>query len=141
MENQEVDQKVSVIDPTTLVLKKFFSDRLLFPFNFMHSSGNKSNRSILENAYNVSSDLGNIAKILATNGIDSVKSLYNRRIYIVIYHFIIVTSSAVVHCSSNLAVFSLLVGMAARVYMFGRVMKTRIDHLPVSLRIIGSNAV
>jgi hypothetical protein len=29
----------------------------------MHSSGNKSNRSILENAYNVSSDLGNIAKI------------------------------------------------------------------------------
>lgn len=38
-------------------------------------TGNKSNRSILENAYNVSSDLGNIAKILATNGIDSVKSL------------------------------------------------------------------
>src|SRR5918911_871139 len=38
-------------------------------------TGNKSNRSILENAYNVSSDLGNIAKILATDGIDSVKSL------------------------------------------------------------------
>jgi DNA ligase 1 len=38
-------------------------------------TGNKSNRSILENAYNVSSDLGNIAKILATNSIDSVKSL------------------------------------------------------------------
>jgi DNA ligase 1 len=36
---------------------------------------NKSNRSILENAYNVSSDLGNIAKILAANGIESVKSL------------------------------------------------------------------
>src|SRR5918912_1788980 len=35
----------------------------------------KSNRSILENAYNVTSDLGNIAKILAENGIESVKSL------------------------------------------------------------------
>jgi DNA ligase 1 len=35
----------------------------------------KSNRSILENAYNVTSDLGNIAKILAANGIQSVKSL------------------------------------------------------------------
>jgi DNA ligase 1 len=35
----------------------------------------KSNRSILENAYNVTSDLGNIAKILAANGIESVKSL------------------------------------------------------------------
>src|ERR687885_162622 len=38
-------------------------------------TGNKSNRSILENAYNVSSDLGNIAKILAANGIESVKTL------------------------------------------------------------------
>ncbi|MFL6328828.1 MAG: DNA ligase, partial [Nitrososphaeraceae archaeon] len=38
-------------------------------------TGNKSNRSILENAYNVSSDLGNIAKILAANGIESVKLL------------------------------------------------------------------
>ncbi|MFL6459085.1 MAG: ATP-dependent DNA ligase [Nitrososphaeraceae archaeon] len=38
-------------------------------------TGNKQNRSILENAYNVSSDLGNIAKILATNGIESVKLL------------------------------------------------------------------
>ena len=35
----------------------------------------KSNRSILENAYNVTSDLGNIANILAANGIESVKSL------------------------------------------------------------------
>ncbi|MFL6417994.1 MAG: ATP-dependent DNA ligase [Nitrososphaeraceae archaeon] len=38
-------------------------------------TGNRSNRSILENAYNVSSDLGNIAKILAVNGIEAVKSL------------------------------------------------------------------
>ncbi|MFL6409132.1 MAG: ATP-dependent DNA ligase, partial [Nitrososphaeraceae archaeon] len=36
---------------------------------------NKSNRSILEHAYNVSSDLGNIAKLLAVNGIEAVKSL------------------------------------------------------------------
>ena len=36
---------------------------------------NKSNRSILENAYNFTSDLGNIAKMLAANGIESVKSL------------------------------------------------------------------
>jgi DNA ligase-1 len=35
----------------------------------------KSNRSILENAYNVTSDLGNIAKILAEKGIESVKLL------------------------------------------------------------------
>jgi DNA ligase 1 len=38
-------------------------------------TGNKSNRSILEHAYNVSSDLGNIAKILSVNGIEAVKSL------------------------------------------------------------------
>jgi DNA ligase 1 len=38
-------------------------------------TGDKSNRSILEHAYNVSSDLGNIAKILAVNGIETVKSL------------------------------------------------------------------
>jgi DNA ligase-1 len=38
-------------------------------------TGNKSNRSLLEHAYNVSSDLGNIAKILAANGIESVKLL------------------------------------------------------------------
>src|ERR671938_892683 len=38
-------------------------------------TGNKSNRSILEHAYNVSSDLGNVAKTLAANGIESVKSL------------------------------------------------------------------
>jgi DNA ligase 1 len=35
----------------------------------------KSNRKILENAYNVSSDLGTVSKILATKGIDSVKSI------------------------------------------------------------------
>ena len=38
-------------------------------------TGDKSNRSILEHAYNVSSDLGNVAKTLAANGIESVKSL------------------------------------------------------------------
>src|SRR5919198_1536294 len=38
-------------------------------------TGDKSNRSILEHAYNVSSYLGNIAKTLAANGIESVKSL------------------------------------------------------------------
>jgi DNA ligase 1 len=38
-------------------------------------TGNKSNRSLLENAYNVSSDLGNVAKTLAANGIESVKLL------------------------------------------------------------------
>ncbi|HET7149460.1 MAG TPA: ATP-dependent DNA ligase [Candidatus Nitrosopolaris sp.] len=35
----------------------------------------KSNREILENAYNVSSDLGTVSKILATKGIDAVKSI------------------------------------------------------------------
>jgi DNA ligase 1 len=35
----------------------------------------KSNRKILENAYNVSSDLGTLSKILATKGIESVKSI------------------------------------------------------------------
>jgi DNA ligase-1 len=38
-------------------------------------TNSKSNRSILENAYNVTSDLGNIAKILAAKGIESVKLL------------------------------------------------------------------
>jgi DNA ligase 1 len=35
----------------------------------------KSNREILENAYNVSSDLGTVSKVLATKGIESVKSI------------------------------------------------------------------
>ncbi|MBV9175997.1 MAG: ATP-dependent DNA ligase [Nitrososphaeraceae archaeon] len=35
----------------------------------------KSNRNTLENAYNVSSDLGAIAKLLSTTGLESVKSL------------------------------------------------------------------
>ena len=38
-------------------------------------TGDKSNRQILENAYNVSSDLGTVAKLLATKGLESVKSL------------------------------------------------------------------
>ena len=38
-------------------------------------TGDKSNRSILEHAYNVSSDLGSMAKILAVNDIEAVKSL------------------------------------------------------------------
>jgi DNA ligase-1 len=35
----------------------------------------KSNREILENAYNVSSDLGTVSKVLATKGIEFVKSI------------------------------------------------------------------
>jgi DNA ligase 1 len=35
----------------------------------------KSNREILENAYNVSSDLGTVSKALATKGVESVKSI------------------------------------------------------------------
>ena len=35
----------------------------------------KSNREILENAYNVSSDLGTVSKVLATKGIEYVKSI------------------------------------------------------------------
>jgi DNA ligase-1 len=38
-------------------------------------SGSKSNRAILEKAYNATNDLGDIAKTLATNGLDSVKLL------------------------------------------------------------------
>ncbi|WP_428324004.1 ATP-dependent DNA ligase [Nitrosopumilus sp.] len=36
-------------------------------------SGNKENRKILEYAYNVSSDLGKVAEILSTEGLDSVE--------------------------------------------------------------------
>jgi DNA ligase-1 len=38
-------------------------------------TGDKSNRTILENAYNVSSDLGTVSKVLATKGIEAVKSI------------------------------------------------------------------
>jgi DNA ligase-1 len=38
-------------------------------------SGSKSNRAILEKAYNATNDLGDIAKTLATQGLDSVKLL------------------------------------------------------------------
>jgi DNA ligase 1 len=38
-------------------------------------TGDKSNRAILENAYNVSSDLGTVSKVLATKGIEAVKSI------------------------------------------------------------------
>jgi DNA ligase-1 len=38
-------------------------------------TNDKSNRSLLENAYNVSGDLGMVAKELACNGIESVRSI------------------------------------------------------------------
>jgi len=38
-------------------------------------TGDKSNRHTLEKGYNVSSDLGTVAKLLATKGLESVKSL------------------------------------------------------------------
>jgi DNA ligase 1 len=38
-------------------------------------TGLKSNRSVLEKAYNVTSDLGTIARTLAKQGLDSIKSL------------------------------------------------------------------
>ena len=38
-------------------------------------TGDKSNRSALENAYNVSSDLGAAARLLATQGLSAVKSI------------------------------------------------------------------
>ena len=38
-------------------------------------TANKSNKHVLEVAYNVSSDLGTVAKLLATSGIESVKSI------------------------------------------------------------------
>lgn len=38
-------------------------------------TGSKSNRSLLERAYNVTSDLGTIAKTLAKQGLESIKSL------------------------------------------------------------------
>lgn len=38
-------------------------------------TGDKTNRQVLENAYNVSSDLGNVARLLATNGLEAVRSI------------------------------------------------------------------
>jgi DNA ligase-1 len=38
-------------------------------------TNDKSNRKVLENAYNVSSDLGTVARVLASKGIDAVKSI------------------------------------------------------------------
>jgi DNA ligase 1 len=38
-------------------------------------TGEKANRQVLENAYNVSSDLGTVAKLLATQGLDAVRSM------------------------------------------------------------------
>ncbi|HZD36271.1 MAG TPA: ATP-dependent DNA ligase, partial [Nitrososphaeraceae archaeon] len=39
-------------------------------------TNDKSNRSLLENAYNVSGDLGLVAKELSSNGIESVRSIH-----------------------------------------------------------------
>jgi len=38
-------------------------------------TGNRSNRQLLESAYNVSSDLGTVAKLLATGSLEAVRSL------------------------------------------------------------------
>ncbi|MEW5841075.1 ATP-dependent DNA ligase [Nitrososphaera sp.] len=38
-------------------------------------TGDKKNREVLENAYNVSSDLGTVARLLATKGIEAVRSM------------------------------------------------------------------
>lgn len=38
-------------------------------------TGDKKNREVLENAYNVSSDLGTVAKLLATKGIEAARSV------------------------------------------------------------------
>lgn len=38
-------------------------------------TGDKANREVLENAYNVSSDLGTVAKLLATEGLEAVRSV------------------------------------------------------------------
>ncbi|HEV8387533.1 MAG TPA: ATP-dependent DNA ligase [Nitrososphaera sp.] len=38
-------------------------------------TGDKSNRKILENAYSVSSDLGTVARLLATEGLEAIKSI------------------------------------------------------------------
>jgi len=38
-------------------------------------TGDKANRQVLENAYNVSSDLGAVAKLLVTKGLEAVRSI------------------------------------------------------------------
>lgn len=38
-------------------------------------TGDKKNREVLENAYNVSSDLGTVAKLLATKGLEAARSV------------------------------------------------------------------
>ena len=38
-------------------------------------TGDKKNRHVLENAYNVSSDLGTVARLLATKGLEAVRSI------------------------------------------------------------------
>jgi DNA ligase-1 len=38
-------------------------------------TGDKANRQVLENVYNVSSDLGTVAKLLATKGLEAVRSI------------------------------------------------------------------
>ncbi|TLY05938.1 MAG: ATP-dependent DNA ligase, partial [Thaumarchaeota archaeon] len=38
-------------------------------------TGDKKNRHVLENAYNVSNDLGTVAKLLATKGLEAVRSI------------------------------------------------------------------
>ncbi len=38
-------------------------------------TGDKANRQVLENAYNVSSDLGTVAKLVATKGLEAVRSI------------------------------------------------------------------
>jgi len=38
-------------------------------------TGDKANRKVLENAYNVSSDLGTVAKLLSTQGLSAVQSM------------------------------------------------------------------
>ena len=38
-------------------------------------TGDKTNRQVLENAYNVSSDLGTVARLLATKGLKAVRSI------------------------------------------------------------------
>src|SRR6185503_7974116 len=55
--------KISIADYTVM-------DALAIAF-----TGNKSNRKILEDAYNVCSDLGTVAKVVATKGIEAVKAI------------------------------------------------------------------
>ncbi len=55
--------RLGIADYTTL-------DALAIAF-----TNNKENRSVLEHAYNISSDLGLVAKLLATKGLDAVKEL------------------------------------------------------------------